>query len=60
MKGVVAEHVTLLIGLLGMEQRERGAETDLGCWLGVRGRSYRNKRKGRHDDEAALRWGEYR
>lgn len=37
MKGVVAEHAILLIGLLGMEQRERGAETDLGCWLGVRG-----------------------
>lgn len=46
MKGVVAEHVILLAGLLEMEQRRRGAETELGDWLGVRGWSNRQKCEG--------------
>lgn len=41
MKDLVAEHVILLINLLGMELR--GAEAELVYWLGVRGLSYRNK-----------------
>lgn len=34
------------MGLLGMERRDRGAEAELGHWLGVRGLSYRNKCEG--------------
>lgn len=44
---VVAERVILLTGLLEMEQRRRGAETELGYWLGVRGWSDRKKCEGK-------------